>query len=227
MAPPAYDIRIDPGEGLSGRAFLTGKPSIYSRRDEAEVVMSTAHEAKLRRFEEATGGIRFPESALAAGLVYKGEPIGAFVVENLTMPGAFDAFDRDLVGAFAQAASIAIVNARLFESERQSRLKLETLNEEIRVQRDQLQHGSMSRESLSGLVKEGDLGAGHAHRRAHRRRSGHHGCTQPDPGGRTEAGRSDHSRAGVVWTQTCSARPWTGPARAVYASDRPTRRGTR
>jgi GAF domain-containing protein len=155
MAPPAYDIAIDPGEGLSGRAFLAGKPTIYSHPEEAETVMSTAREANLRRFEEATGGIRFPQSALAAGLVYKGQPIGAFVVENLHVPGAFDSFDRDLVDALAQAASIAIVNARLFESERQSRFKLEGLNEEIKVQRDQLQRRISVQDALSEVVKEG------------------------------------------------------------------------
>lgn len=155
MARPAYEITIDPGEGMSGKAFLTGKPSIYADRDATELGMSTAQKKNLRRFEEATGGVRFPESALSAGLVYKGEPIGAFVVENLYVPHAFNSFDLDIVDALAQAAAIAIVNARLFESERDTRIKLEALNEEIRIQRDQLQRRVGVQETLSGVVKEG------------------------------------------------------------------------
>jgi hypothetical protein len=155
MARSAYEIAIEPGEGLSGKAFLTGKPSIYGDRKATEMGMSNARKENLSRFVEATGGVRFPESALSAGLVYKGEPVGAFVVENLYVPHAFNSFDLDIVDALAQSAAIAIVNARLFESERDARIKLEALNEEIRVQRDQLQRRISVQESLAGVVKEG------------------------------------------------------------------------
>jgi GAF domain-containing protein len=155
MGPPAYEITIDPGEGLSGKAFVSRKPGIYSDQQATATGMSGAREENLRRFEDATGGVRFPQSALSAALVYKGEPIGAFVVENLYVPHAFDSFDLDLVDALAQAAAAAIVNARLFESEKESRIKLEALNAEIRVQRDQLQRRISVQESLSEVVKEG------------------------------------------------------------------------
>lgn len=155
MGPSAYEIRIAPGEGMSGKAFLMGKPAIYPDQAAAAEPMSEAGEENLERFEEATGGIRYPQSALSAALVYKGEPIGAFVVENLQVPGAFDSFDLDLVDALAQVAASAIVNARLFESEKESRIKLEVLNEEISLQRDQLQRRIDLQESLVEVVKEG------------------------------------------------------------------------
>lgn len=154
MARPAYEIAIEPGEGLAGKAFLSGKATLYADRDATELGMSGAQRHNLDRFQEATGGVRFPESALSAGLVYKGEPIGAFVVENLYVPHSFSPFDLDIVDGLAQAAAIAIVNARLFESERDTRIKLEALNEEIRVQRDQLQRRINVQESLADVVQE-------------------------------------------------------------------------
>jgi hypothetical protein len=155
LGPTAYEIEIAPGEGMAGKAFLSGKPTVYTNQRGAAEIMRNAGQQNLKLFEEATRGIRYPQSALSAALVYKGDPIGAFVVENLHVAHAFDSFDRDLVDALAQVAASAIVNARLFESERESRIKLEALNEEIRTQRDQLQRRIDLQESLVEVVKEG------------------------------------------------------------------------
>ena len=155
LGPAAYDITLEPGEGLSGRAFVTGKAIIYSDVREAAGGMSHAAPENLRHFEEATGGITYPQSALSAALNYKGEPIGAFVVENLGTPHAFNSFDHDLVDALAQAAAAAIVNARLYESEHDARIRLEALNEEMRIQRDQLQRRIGLQDWLAEIVKEG------------------------------------------------------------------------
>ena len=155
LGPAAYDIRLEPGEGLSGTAFLTGKAFIYSDVSEAAGGMARATPENLRRFEEATGGITYPQSALSAALNYKGEPIGAFVVENLGTPHAFDDFDEDMVDALAQAAAAAIVNARLYESEHDARIRLEALNEEMRLQRDQLQRRIGLQDWLAEIVREG------------------------------------------------------------------------
>ena len=134
---------------------MTGKANLYSDVSEAAGGMARATPENLRHFEEATGGISYPQSALSAALNYKGEPIGAFVVENLGTPHAFDAFDQDLVDALAQAAAAAIVNARLYESEHDARIRLEALNEEMRLQRDQLQRRIGLQDWLSEIVKEG------------------------------------------------------------------------
>ena len=155
LGPAAYDITLDPGEGLSGTAFVTGKAIIYSDVRESAGGMARAAPENLRHFEEATGGITYPQSALSAALNYKGEPIGAFVVENLGTPHAFDAFDHDMVDALAQAAAAAIVNARLYESEHDARIRLEALNEEMRLQRDQLQRRIGLQDWLAEIVKEG------------------------------------------------------------------------
>ena len=155
LGPAAYEITLGPGEGLSGKAFLTGKGGLYLDRSAVAAAMTRARSENLELFEEATGGVTYPQSALSAALVYKGDAIGAFVVENLGTPRAFDAFDLDLVDALAQAAAAAIVNARLFESQRDARIKLEALNEEMRLQRDQLQRRIGLQDWLAEIVREG------------------------------------------------------------------------
>src|SRR5207244_2974066 len=65
----------------------------------------------------------------------------------------FQPFDVQLLDALAQAAAVAIVNARLYAAEHESRLRLEALNDEIRSQRDQLERRLQVQDSLADVVQ--------------------------------------------------------------------------
>src|SRR5437899_774365 len=54
----------------------------------------------------------------------------------------------------AQTAAVAIVNARLYAAEHESRLRLEALNDEIRSQRDQLERRLQVQDSLAEVVQD-------------------------------------------------------------------------
>jgi len=95
------------------------------------------------------------KSALSAALVYKGEALGALVVENLYVARAFNAFDIRLLDALAQAAATAIVNARLYESERTARIGLQALHEGMRTERDSLERRIAVHGALAEVVREG------------------------------------------------------------------------
>jgi hypothetical protein len=152
--PRVYELTVQPGEGLSGRAFLSGRAEIYPHKHEVEAVMSAAQATNLKTFLEASGGTDYPQSAVCAPLVYKGEALGAMVIENFYKPEVFQPFDVQLLDALAQAAAIAIVNARLYAAEHASRLRLEALNDEIRSQRDQLERRLQVQDSLAEVVHD-------------------------------------------------------------------------
>lgn len=154
FGPRVYDLAVRPGEGLSGRAFASRRASMYTHRDAVVTAMEGAELSNLEIFSEASGGTDYPQSAISAPLIYKGEALGAMVVENLYLPAVFQPFDLRLLDALAQAAAIAIVNARLYAAERQSRVRLETLNDEIRLQRDQLQRRLHVQDSLAAVVRD-------------------------------------------------------------------------
>ena len=68
------------------------------------------------------------QSTLVVPLRYKGRPIGAFNLLS-NEKNAFDDTDESMLRAFASAVAQAIVNARLFESEREYSDTMETLAE--------------------------------------------------------------------------------------------------
>lgn len=155
FGPEIYNLTVETGEGLSGKAFKSGRPAIYADREAVMAGMVDSKQANLRRFTTAAAGLSFPQSAMAAPLMYKGEALGALVVENLYTPMVFGQFDISLLEALAQVAAIAIVNARLFESEREARLKLVALNEQARREHDELQKRLDVQDSFSAFVREG------------------------------------------------------------------------
>ena len=154
FGPGVYDLIVKPGEGLSGRAFLNRHAEIYPHKEDVAAVMGAAQPSNLDTFREASGGTDYPQSAVSAPLVYKGEALGAMVVENFYKPEVFRSFDVQLLDALAQAAAVAIVNARLYAAEHASRLRLEALNEEIRSQRDQLERRLQVQDSLAEVVRD-------------------------------------------------------------------------
>src|SRR5881397_4048454 len=152
--PRVYELTVKPGEGLSGRAFLSRRAEIYQHKQEVQAVMAAAQPTNLKTFLEASGGTDYPQSAVCAPLVYKGEALGAMVIENFYKPEVFLPFDVQLLDALAQAAAVAIVNARLYAAEHESRLRLEALNDEIRSQRDQLERRLQVQDSLAEVVRD-------------------------------------------------------------------------
>lgn len=106
-------FRLKPGQGIVGRAVQDGVPILVNDVEEDP------------RFIGAVPGIR---SQLAVPLRHKGQVLGAL---NLLCdrPGAFTPRDEMMLRQFATHVAQAIVNARLFASEREFADTMETLAE--------------------------------------------------------------------------------------------------
>src|SRR2546428_7295488 len=77
FGPGVYDLVVKPGEGLSGRAFLSRHAQIYPHKEEVAAGMGAAPPSTPDPLPEACGGTHFPPTALAAPPVYTGEPLRA------------------------------------------------------------------------------------------------------------------------------------------------------
>jgi GAF domain-containing protein len=154
FGPSIYKIELAPGESLTGRAFQQRKSVLYQTR-ETLVPQQDLDPASHRLLADAAGGTEYPHSALVAPLLTPDGPIGAMIVENFSTPRVFNQFDLRLFEGLAQGAAIAMVNARLFASERAARLRLETVNQLVSEQRDQLERRLQVQEALSDIVREG------------------------------------------------------------------------
>jgi PucR C-terminal helix-turn-helix domain/GAF domain/GGDEF-like domain len=155
FGPELRDIALAPGQGLAGIAFKAGRPQMYKGEPAAAAGMSEIDEGSLLKFRLATGGVQYPKGAVALPLIFKREPLGALVVENLHTAHDLDDFDLEVLGALAQSAATAIANARLYEAERESRRRLEAVNFEMSRQKAELERRLQVGEILGRVVREG------------------------------------------------------------------------
>lgn len=117
-------MRLKPGEGLSGKVFVSGKAQIINRVDLTDVGAQIPNTP------------REPESLMCAPLIIKNNPIGVLTLSKIGMK-EFQESDLEFIQYLADISAIAIQNARLYESSRKSEklksLIIENISHEIRT----------------------------------------------------------------------------------------------
>jgi signal transduction histidine kinase len=104
-------VRIPMGRGFAGRVAAGRRPVVLDDVDHADVLNPLLREKGIK-------------SMLGVPLLVGGEPIGVLHVGTL-VPRRFDAGDVELLQITADRAAIAIDHARLYEAERDARVRLE------------------------------------------------------------------------------------------------------
>jgi signal transduction histidine kinase len=104
-------VRIPVGRGFAGRVAADRRPVVLADVTPADVVNPLLLEKGIR-------------SLLGVPLLVEGGVVGVLHVGTLS-PRAFDADDVELLQVVADRAAIAIEHARLYESEREARTRLE------------------------------------------------------------------------------------------------------
>lgn len=153
LGPEMFDVAVRPGRGITGRAFENHSAHLYPDGEAVVEHMRDGGDENLRMYAAASGGQIPPKSAMTAPMLYKDKPIGVLVAHNLLQPGIFNSFDLMLLDSLAQTAALAMANARLFEAEKEAYTKLEAVNQELVVQRDQLQRQLTVRNLLAELAR--------------------------------------------------------------------------
>jgi PucR C-terminal helix-turn-helix domain/GAF domain/GGDEF-like domain len=154
FGPSIFKLTLEPGEGCAGRAFSTGKGAIYPDAKTCQDVLATTTPETCFNFREASQGMRSPKAAMSVPLISKGTLLGALVVDALQNEITFTAVDLAMLEDFAKIAAIAIVNARLYGSEHDSRVRLEVLNGEITRQRDELNRRISALDAMSQIARQ-------------------------------------------------------------------------
>lgn len=154
FGPSIFKLSLKPGEAAAGRAFLSGRGEIYPDPEAVLAAVANATPETYQHFQEASEGPRSPKAAMTAPLVFKGTVLGVLVVDTLHNNQTFTDDDLAMLEDFAQIAAIAIVNARLYESEHVNRVRLEVLNDEITRQRDELGQRLSALDSMSQIARQ-------------------------------------------------------------------------
>jgi len=110
-------VRLERGEGASGRAWMTGEPMVVADYD--------ALESRARVY-----GYNRIKALVAVPLKSGDEVVGTIgMAYGAGSDRTFDDAEVELLGRFAQLASLALDNARLFTQTQEQTRRLELLNE--------------------------------------------------------------------------------------------------
>jgi signal transduction histidine kinase/CheY-like chemotaxis protein len=141
----ARGFRLKVEHSIAGQVVKTGKPVLESTEDEETLKVKTGYLVK---------------SLVNVPLKAKGEVIGVLAVNNKVASNPFTDNDVHLLSALADYATIAIVNAQLYEETKrwseELEGKVEERTQELRATQEQL----LQSEKLASI---GQLAAGVAH----------------------------------------------------------------
>ena len=156
LGPSIRELSLEPGECAAGRAFFSGQGEIYNGQEAVVAVVAGASTKNQAAFDGATQGLRSPKAAMSAPLIFKGNVLGALVVDKLRDGAAeFGRPDLLVLEDLAQVAAIGIMNARLFDLEHSARLRLEVMNDELNRQRDTLDRRLRALDAMAQVAREG------------------------------------------------------------------------
>src|SRR5207302_2712643 len=155
FGPSIFKVVLKPGEGAAGQAFQYGQSFIYRDQRAVRAVVHLSNRVAREEFQRAGRQSRLPRSGLVAPLQYRGRCLGALIVDNLGREGVFDLFDQTVLEHLAAVVAVAIINARLYEAERDGRLRMEILNAEITRQRDRLDRRIRVQDAVAQVAREG------------------------------------------------------------------------
>jgi len=156
LGPSIHKLSLEPGEGAAGKAFFSRQGAIYNDPEAVSSALSGASNDNFEAFQQATQGLRSPKAAMTVPLLFKGDVLGALVIDKLRDgDGQFTDHDLLLLEDFGQIAAIGIINARLFNLERSTRLRLQVMNDELNRQRDLLDRRLRALDAMAQVAREG------------------------------------------------------------------------
>jgi len=143
--PHTAHLEVRRDQGVAGKVFATGRP--YRVDDYLSDTTISRHFFPIAEKD----GTR---SALGAPMTMQGKVIGTLMVWS-RRPSAFSQAHTHTVANLANLATIAIENARLYETERRAARTLAEAHQQLEEQYELLQRASNVHEELTHLVLEG------------------------------------------------------------------------
>ncbi|KAB2336720.1 GAF domain-containing protein [Cytobacillus depressus] len=147
-------VRLKPGESMSGKAFSAGKCLIFRNRAEVEKATADLSEENLHYMLEAIPNL--PYSSIAAPIFLKGNCIGVITLDSFEPSLEFTLEDIHLLTAIAHQAAVAIEKAKLYHEQEEAVKQLEYLNDMISKQNHMLSRSVDIHKRLANLVLHGE-----------------------------------------------------------------------
>ncbi|HOQ98552.1 MAG TPA: GAF domain-containing sensor histidine kinase [Anaerolineae bacterium] len=110
-------LRLAPGEAMSGMTFVTGEARFYPTPDAVAAAMANLTPANREIFNRAVAGGRQPLSAICVPLTDSETRLGVLVLESLHDAGRFGPADLTFLQQVASVVAVAIATIRQRQAE--------------------------------------------------------------------------------------------------------------
>jgi signal transduction histidine kinase len=109
------ELRLAPGEAMSGKVFETGQAELYATSSAVAAAMANMAPANAEIFRAATAGLRQPLSAICVPLLTGEAKTGVLALLNLRQPASFTDADLAFLQRVADLITLSVENVRLRE----------------------------------------------------------------------------------------------------------------
>ncbi|AJY74248.1 helix-turn-helix domain-containing protein [Paenibacillus beijingensis] len=147
--------RLSPGEGISGRTFMSEKPMFINGKENIRSAMANMTELNHKYYLDSTIYANYPNSCIAAPLMYGGQCIGVLTIDNFASPEPFGDEDLILLQGFADLAAVVLERNRLFLQVQKQNRELQMTHEALRKEHERLQITIDFHNRLSHLAAKG------------------------------------------------------------------------
>jgi signal transduction histidine kinase len=106
-------LRLAPGEAMSGKVFQTGQAELYSTPEATAAAMANMTPANSEIFRAATTGLTQPLSAICVPLITGQTKVGVLTLLNLRQPASFIHEGMAFLQRVAALITLSVENARL------------------------------------------------------------------------------------------------------------------
>lgn len=155
VGPVAYEMVLEPGEGVAGRTFQSGRGEILN--DPAALMnFATRSEDNEQKYRRSIAGLGTAHAGLSAAVIYQGQPLGAIVALSLRRGNHFQKLDSEILASFGQIVAGAVVNARAYQEQRTLREDAESRARALAEENSRLQARIAAVEAIADIVR-GDL----------------------------------------------------------------------
>lgn len=148
------EVRLKPGESMTGLAFTAKQCLIFSNRTEVERATATLSAKNMRLMMESIPTLPF--STICAPIFLKGECIGVITLDSFDPSQRFIPEDINLLQAITHQAAVALEKASLYREQENAVKQLEHLNNMITEQNLALSRYVEIHNSLADLVLNGE-----------------------------------------------------------------------
>jgi signal transduction histidine kinase/putative methionine-R-sulfoxide reductase with GAF domain len=108
-------ISLQVGESMSGKVFESAEPKVWATPEESASAMANMTPHNLRHYEEASGGMDHPQSAIGVPLVYREGKTGVLTLETLRSEVGLSDSDLPFLQALAELIVINVDKIRLLQ----------------------------------------------------------------------------------------------------------------